>query len=277
MVRRQPFSHPPHIHATMTAGTAGSGGETRPGGWRNLAAGLLLVLVGLGFLLLAPDAYRYQVGGAGIFLGVFVAVVLGPWTYKPPAPPGLDEHRATLAGLATALDLQGPAYVVPADAPAQPTLTEDRLLLAGRAFPDGKLPTLDADTFLYSGEIPCLAIVPPGLGLLDRQEEAHGVDLARATLAEAKPVLEGLTPGNRLVSGLTVRRLEGIVRIRYRPKGDDELHPLDEGDDAALAVAGSAVATALFFGVARAMGQALRVDSVRITERGEVEMEATPT
>lgn len=298
-----------------------AGGHRRPGGWRNLAAGAILVLAGLAFLLLAPDRYRYQVGGAGIFLGVFVAVVLGPWTYKPAAPPGLDETRATLAGVASSLDLHGPAYVVPAS--AQTTLAEDRILLAARAFPDGSeggLPTLDAETFLHSGEIPALAVVPSGLGLLDRQEEAHGVALARATLAEAKPVLEGLTPGNRLVSGLTVRRLEDTVRIRYRPKGDDALHPVDPGpakeaghtatetaaktaasetgakaasdaaadpaaaeaeaqaaSEAGLAVAGSPVASALWTGVARAMGQPLTIRSVTFTERGDVEMEARPT
>lgn len=279
---------PEPINPGALAGPPMPGASPRPGGWRNLALGVVFAALGVVGFLEGPSELRWQLGGAGVFLGAFVVVVLGPWSQARPLALGHEEARRTLEGLSRDLELDGPLFVV--GPRAQPHLSEARLFLAEGPLDPSGLPDLDAETTLYVGDAPGLALVPPGLGLLEAHERAQGVRLDQLSLGELDTVLGGLVPGSRVVEGLVVRHVgePGTVRVRYAPLGEDALHPLGRDEvetdgpeagvdpsEAAARVAASPVATALLVAVSDALQEPIRVETLRSRETGEIEVEVS--
>lgn len=248
-------------------------GSTRPGGWRNASLGLLFVLLGALAFFAAPAGLRWQLAGAGVFLGAFVVVVLGPWSGTRIEAPGLVELYETLDGLTAGLHLDGPTYYVPAGAGTN--LTTDRVLLAAHPIEEAQLAALDDETRLYQDKLHGLAIDPPGREMLDRHEQAMGLTLSLASIAELSSLMGGFPSGEQAIKGFTVRRQGETIHLRYEPTRWQNLaeHVHDAAPNLAARV-GDPIASALLAALARSLGEAVRVDGID-AEGDQVEIEVT--
>ncbi|MDX1612146.1 MAG: hypothetical protein R3185_07235 [Candidatus Thermoplasmatota archaeon] len=243
----------------------------RPGGWRNAAVGALFIAIGITVFFTAPSPVRWQVGGAGMFLGLFVLVVLGPWEARTYVPDGTPELYRSLQRLATDLSLEGPAIYIPAG--AAPGLDEDRVLLSETQGAEAHPVSLQTDTALVTGKPRGLSIEPPGRGLLDAHEAALGIRVAQTSLAELNTVMDGLLAGRRLVRGVTYRRRgEGGARIRFRQiRGRRACERVRQAAPSLGGKVGCPVESALLLALARATGSRVWLEE-RKDEGDEVEL-----
>lgn len=249
------------------------GAPRRPGGWRNAVLGGALILAGLVAFFVAPDPLRWQLLGAGAFVGLFLIVVLGP-APLPSQQVGLARSSfENLDRLVRSLRLEGAGVYVAAG--AQPTLAQDRVFVAAKAAePDG-IPGLDAATSLYTSGLPGLALDPPGRALLDEHEQLVGQKASAASLGELDVLMGSFLASDRLVKGVTYRRRAAKVTIRFRHAKPNELCRVVRERMPRLAeTVGCPTCSAMVLALSRSLHQPVRLDEVR-EERGEIVLEVT--
>lgn len=224
------------------------------GSFRAAGLGVVFLITGVLLFFLAPGPLRWQFLVAGVFLGLFLIVVLGPRSSTTADVDVLEVVYEDLDAILKDLDLKGPGVYVPAG--TQPHLRVDKVFIGAGDGRPGALPRLDEETTLYAAPNAGLALRPPGAAILDTHEQVIGVSLREAAIGELSVLLEGMSVGGRAVRGLALRRTGDTVQVQFRHgRYGDLCRELRQRRGPMGLAVGCPTCSALALAIARAAGQ----------------------
>lgn len=219
--------------------------------------GLLLAVGAVPAFMFLSDPLGGMLGFALGVTGVFIAVVAAERAVPAPATEAVVQGGSdALAQARAGLDLQGSAVYVH----DQGNLGEERLFLPASQT-SKPVPILDRETAAYAGAGGTrvgLAVVPPGLRLVQAHEAASGSSLAKAALPETEAFLKGLGTSDDLMGGLRLTEDEGGLRVRFR---EASVRPacFEEPGDPRCSTTGCALCQAVGCSLARSLERPIQV------------------
>lgn len=183
--------------------------------WKVRLLGGMLLLAAVAAYVGVPDSAGAVLAASLAVVGAFVIVVVAePSVPSPVAADVLAGDARSLVELARGLHLEGsPIYVHD-----QGNVGEERMFLPTFA-QLRRVPVLDASTTAYAGSAATaagLAVVPPGLPLLNRYTEDAEVDLKGAPVPEIEGALRGMLEAGDLGRGAELTEVEGALELRFR-------------------------------------------------------------
>ncbi len=178
--------------------------------------GVALILAGIVAFIALPPPYSFTLLFAGASTGLFIALVA-----STPSVPRVvvdrilsgasEEGSSTIRGLS----LAGKATYVPPGV----NLARDRVFIAA-SDNDKPVPLLDDETVIHQGPPEFktgMAIMPPGIGLVEGHAAAVGADMIGAPLPEAEAFIRGLGLENGLFQDFRMAREGERLVATFQP------------------------------------------------------------